>query len=412
MFDRMKPQHVGVAAVIVLALGLIALTYSRGGSDAGDAVGESVVIPEPPVLDLPSVFSLTGFEERHEGQEICVTGDVSSQSYRNCTLRLSGFSNVIIEGCLFVDSRIHVVDCVNVSLTGNVFRDHYVWEDPAVLVQGVRGFCFTGNMVVNNSVGMAVCGGSDLDISFNVFEANDQHNAVMGLNSCGAAIHNNVFRCNFPHALMIVNREEDPGVQLDVYENLFQLNIEDAVNFEDYRGAAEPTTVRRNIVNGTGQAGINIEYNSWGANIVIEGNYIVDNGLLTGELLDEDGRPTSLYPSHPHQPEPYAEGWKHGVKLEDCSGVTLVNNTITGNMGSGVDCVNSRDVTLVGNIISGNGVGVSVRPYDVTSFTREFSPLEEGDAGVSILSVGGNVIAENERDWTVEEDCAVIELND
>jgi hypothetical protein len=407
----MKPRHVGVIAVIV-ALGFIVLSEYPGGSDAGEASDEPMVIPEPPMLDLPSAFSLTGFAERHECQEISVTGDISSQYFGNCTLRLSGFSGVSVAGCLFVDSRMHVVDCVNVSLTGNVFRDHYVWEDPAVLVQGVSGLRFVGNMVVNNSVGMVVNGGSDLEISFNVFEANDQHNAVMGLNSHGAAIHNNVFRYNFPHALMIMNREEDPGVRLDIYENLFQWNVEDAVNFEDYRGAAEPTMVRGNIVNGTGQAGINVEYNSWGANIVIQGNYIVDNGLLTAELLDEEGRPTMLYPSHLHQPEPYAEGWRHGVKLEDCSGVALVNNTIVGNGGSGVDCVNARDVLLVCNMVSGNEVGVSVRPYDEGSFIRGFSPLLEEDASTSIISIRGNQVKENENDWYVGESCTVIELTD
>jgi hypothetical protein len=59
-------------------------------------------------------------------------------------------------------------------------------------------------------------------------------------------------------------------------------------------GAAEPTFVRGNIVNGTGHAGVNVEYNNWAANIVIEENYIVDNGLLTNELLDAEGRPTGL----------------------------------------------------------------------------------------------------------------------
>ena len=402
----------GVISVIVLALGLIILGDYPRGSDVGDASDESIAIPEPPELFLPSVFSLTGFVERHEGQEISVTGDISSQSFGNCTLRLSGFSDISICGCLFEDSRIHVVDCVNVSLIGNVFRDHYVWEDPAVLVQGVQGFRFSGNLVVNNSVGMVVHGGSDLDISFNVFEANDQHNAVMGLASHGAVIHHNVFRYNFPHALMIMNREGDPEVCLDIYENLFQWNVEDAVNFEDFRGAAEPTFVRRNIVNGTGQAGINVEYNSWGANIVIQGNHIVNNGLLTEEMLDESGHPKSLYPSHPHQPEPYAEGWKHGVKLEDCSGVALFNNTIVGNAGSGVDCVNARDILLTGNIITGNGFGVSIKSYDEGSFYREFSPLEEGDAGASSVSVRDNIVEKNEHEWYVDESCTVIELAD
>jgi len=170
--------------------------------------------------------------------------------------------------------------------------------------------------------------------------------------------------------------------------------------------------VRGNIVNGTGQAGINVEYNSWAANIVVEGNYVVGNGLLTAELLDEEGRPKALYPSHLHQPEPYSEGWRHGVKLEDCSGVALVNNTIVGNGGSGVDCVNARGVLLVGNVVSGNQVGVSVKPYDEGSFIRGFSPLDAGDAGASSISIRDNVVEENEQDWYIDEGCTVIELTD
>jgi hypothetical protein len=116
----MKPRHVVVVAVIVLALGIIILSECPGGSDAGEASDEPMFIPEPPMLDLPSAFSLTGFAERHECQEISVTGDIISQYFSNCTLRLSGFSDIRVAGCLFVDSRIHIVDCVNVSLTGKL----------------------------------------------------------------------------------------------------------------------------------------------------------------------------------------------------------------------------------------------------------------------------------------------------
>ena len=139
---------------------------------------------------------------------------------------------------------------------------------------------------------------------------------------------------------------------------------------------------------------------------------IVNNGLLAEELLDEEGRPRSRYPRHSHQPEPYVEGWRHGVKLEDCSGVTLVNNTITGNAGSGVDCVNARDILLTGNVVTGNEFGVSVKPYDEGSFYREFSPLDVGDASASSISAMGNIVEKNEHDWYVDEGCTVIELTD
>ena len=100
------------------------------------------------------------------------------------------------------------------------------------------------------------------------------------------------------------------------------------------------------------------------------------------------------------------------MKLEDCSGGTLVNNTITGNAGSGVDCVNARDILVTGNVVTGNEFGVSVKPYDEGSFYREFSPLDAGDAGASSISAMGNIVEKNEHDWYVGEDCTVIELTD
>lgn len=66
----MKPQHLGVIVIIVAALGLIILSDNPGGSDVGDVSGELIAIPEPPEFDLPSVFSLTDFVERHEGLDV------------------------------------------------------------------------------------------------------------------------------------------------------------------------------------------------------------------------------------------------------------------------------------------------------------------------------------------------------
>lgn len=364
-----------------------------------------------PKLELPGRFEVHEPKSVHIGEDISVTRSLFTTKFIDCILRVSGFDNLIIEKCQLVDSRIHIVECANITFTNNLVVDYYVDEDPAILIQDVDGLNFSSNLVYNNSIGMVVSGGSDIDIGFNVFEACDQHNAIMGLNSHGARIHNNVFRYNFPHALMIMNREEDPDVQLEIYENLFDRNIEDAINFEDFRGASEPTLVCNNIINGTGQAGINVEYNSWKANIVIKENYVMGNGRLTCDLLDENGRPLSIYPSHGHQPEPYCEGWKHGIKLEDCSGVSLEGNIIAGNSGCGVECTNAREIYLKENIITGNENGVSLRRYDEGAFHREFSPLEPSNAGASTIFRLNNTIEGNHNeDWLVEEGCRITEI--
>ncbi len=95
------------------------------------------------------------------------------------------------------------------------------------------------------------------------------------------------------------------------------------------------------------------------------------------------------------------------MKLEDCSGMAF-NNTIVGNVGSGIDCVNARDITTFGNTVQGNRVGVSVRPYNEESLIRGFSPLLEEDAGVSSHYIRDNFVEDNECDWYVEEGCSVV----
>ncbi len=91
----MKPRHLAVFTLVVAAVGFIALSFN-----ARDHDGEAPVsaVPGPPELELPSPFSLTNFVERHMGEEISVTGDVSSRYFSNCTLKLRGFSDVNVTG--------------------------------------------------------------------------------------------------------------------------------------------------------------------------------------------------------------------------------------------------------------------------------------------------------------------------
>ena len=207
--------------------------------------------------------------------------------------------------------------------------------------------------------------------------------------------------------MMITNREGNPLVQLDIYGNVFDRNIEDAVNFEDFSGQVEVTLVRGNLFNGTGWAGVSVEYNSWDANIVIEGNYINSNGLLVEDIL-EDGRPTSVYPAHSHQSEPYSAGWGHGIMLEDCSGVIVARNVIVSNAESGIDVKNARDIVVENNTIALNRVGVYVAGYQKSSLIRDFSPLALVDSGFSEMTEARNSVFLNvEENWLVEEGSTV-----
>ena len=392
----MKKRLLLIAALF-LGAALIALIMERPTDD-------EIEVPPPPDLTLPEPLEiLTPLMSRLD-EVIDVHEDQSRTLFTNCTLRIIGEEGISISDCELVGSTLLIEGSRGIVLSGNLIRDYYVHEDAAIRVQDVEGLLMEGNEVVNNSIGMIVGGGSDIEIHFNLFEANDQHNAISGLNCHGAEIHHNVFRFNFPHALMIMNREEDPRVRLDIHDNLFDRNMEDAINFEDFRGALEETRVYRNRINGTGWAGINVEYNSWGANIIIEDNYVDLNGLLTEELLDEIGRPLDVYPSHGHQPDPYTSGWGHGVKLEDCSGITVRNNVIISNVECGIDIRNAVDIVLENNIVTSNRVGISIMGYDEGSLLREFSPLSEEDAGTSQVSgIDNSVFDNSDGDWHVEE---------
>ena len=385
---QMKKWILLAAALAVGILVLVCLDWN--------VVDENgVEVPPPPRIPTPAPVVLPEPVEAYVGETIDVSSNITGQRFENCTLTILGEEGITISGCDFQNSRMIIEDSRDIEISHNIIMDYYVHEDAAVRIHCVEGLLVDHNEVSGNSIGIIIGRCSDVVIRNNIFEANDQHNAISGLDCRGAKIHGNLFRFNFPHALMIMNRDADPLVQLLIHDNLFDRNIEDAINFEDFGGSRLVTRVYGNRINGTGWAGINVEYNSWGANIVIEDNYIDDNGLLTEEILDEEGRPERLYPAHDHQPEAYALGWGHGVKLEDCSGVIVRGNAIISNAGNGVDIKNARNVTLEENTMALNRIGLSVMGYQESSLHREHSPISPEDAGVSIVTVRSNRIFDN-----------------
>ena len=111
-----------------------------------------------------------------------------------------------------------------------------------------------------------------------------------------------------------------------IYDNMFVMNVEDAINFEDWTNATDESKIYNNIITKTNWAGINIEYNSWNANILIENNYINNSGYSIEEF------PKNLITSNE-----WTSGWEHGIKLEDCSHITVRNNTVIENNENGID---------------------------------------------------------------------------
>lgn len=365
---------------------------------------EGVNVPSPPELYPPEPVTLPELIETFENVKIEASGNINACLFENCILEVWGENGIKITNSKFVNSKIHMGESQNIEISNNIIKDFYVHEEAAISIYSCDNLLIDHNEIENNSIGIAISESSDVEICNNIFEANDQHNALMGDSLIGAEIHNNLFRYNFPHAMMIMNRGANPKVQLDIYNNIVDKNIEDAINFEDFRGSQQISRVYNNRITGTGLAGINVEYNSWGANLVIENNYIDNNGLLTDDMLDGEGHPTSIYPAHSHQPEPYAPGWKHGVKLEDCSGIIVKGNVIVNNQGNGVDVKNGRNITLENNIITKNAIGVSLMKFLGSSLYREFSPLAPEDAGHSeVIAIRNSVFGNLGKNYFVEE---------
>ena len=155
-------------------------------------------IPPPPVLTLPEPLDIVTPLMSCLDEVISIHEDQSRTLFTNCTLRIIGEDGISISDCELVGSTLLIEGSRSVVLSGNRVRDYYVHEDAAVRVQDVEGLLMEGNEVVNNSIGIVVGGGSDIEVRFNLFEANDQHNAILGLNCRGAEIHHNIFRFNFP----------------------------------------------------------------------------------------------------------------------------------------------------------------------------------------------------------------------
>lgn len=386
-----------------IAILVICGTLLIGGCDSSTTATPKPEIPPPLRLSPPELVTLPVLDQTFSNQIIQVVEDVRGTLFQNCTLEVWGENGITITDSMFINSRIYIGESQYFQFSNNVIRDFYVWEEPAINIHASKHILIDHNEIKNNSIGVAISESSDTEIRDNIFEANNQHNALV-LSGTSADVHGNVFLFNFPHAMLIMNQAADPSVQVNIYSNIFDRNIEDAINFEDFRGSNQISRVYNNRVTGTGWAGINVEYNSWNANLIIEDNYIDSNGLMTDEIMGEGGQLISIYPPPGDQPDPYSPGWKHGIKIEDASGVIVRGNVIVDNQGNGIDIKNSREITLEGNFVTRNVCGVSVMKHLESSLTRGFSPIDEKNAGYSFVTRIDNIVFDNiEEDWFVEE---------
>jgi parallel beta-helix repeat protein len=347
-------------------------------------------IPQPPNAREPEPVSLpSNLQNRCSGGEILISSDTDSARFEGCTVFVKG-SGISITRSEFINSRIFLELVSDIVFSDNVVRDYPVCEEAAVVVGASRNIVLRHNHIRDNTVGMAIGESQDIKVEDNIFDDNYQHNAIAMYKSSGE-VSGNLFRYNFPHGILVHFVPEQGDTTVHIHDNIFFMNIEDAINFEDWSDAKDESRVYNNIITRTAWAGINIEYNSWDANILIQNNHV-----------GESGYPIKAFPKNQNTSEEWSNGWEHGIKLEDCSGVTVRDNTILDNNGNGIDIRNCRDVTLQGNTVTGNDVGVFTGGPDPGSFTRDVSPLSEENAGPSIVSIVENYIFGNDEN-VVEE---------
>lgn len=340
-------------------------------------------IPEPPGIQEPEPISLpSDLENRCSGGEVLISSDTDSARFEGCTVFVKE-SGISITRSEFVNSRIFFEFVSDVVFSDNIVRDYSVHEEAAITVGVSENIVLRHNHIKDNAVGVAVGESQNTRIEDNIFDSNYQHNAIAMYKSSGE-VSGNLFRYNFPHGILVHFVPEHGETAVYIHDNMFLMNVEDAINFEDWSDAKDESKIYNNIIARTAWAGINVEYNSWNANILIENNHI-----------SESGYPIEVFPKNPNAPEKWDNGWGHGIKIEDCSGITVKDNTILDNDENGIDIRNCRNVTLQGNTVAGNNIGIFIGGPDPGSFTRDVSPLSEENAGPSIVSYKDNHVFKN-----------------
>lgn len=350
-----------------------------------------VTFPETRLdLDMPIQFELQNLTTTLTGQKIEINQSIENYGFKNCEVWLNG-DGIELSNCLFDNSLVFVDGVKNVVFDRVIFQNLNQYERTAFSINDSQAIVVRNIMFVGNYIGLGIHS-SSIEIVDNRFEGNNGHNALVIGEGSSIVVKGNYFYGSFPHAILIMNREEAPEAKVIISGNIIDQTGEDAINFEDYRNAA-PSIVSNNLITNSGWAAVVIEYNSWQSNITVENNWIENTGI--------DWR----LPTHNLQPERFQPGWGHGILVEDSNQVRIINNRILSATENGIEIRNSREVEITGNGLDCNQAGIGVYRYNEYSLYREFSPLSEEDAGDSQVIAHNNVIYSAQRDYDVDESC-------
>jgi parallel beta-helix repeat protein len=315
-------------------------------------------------------------------------GSIEGYLFEDCEVLLTG-DGVEIRDTTFVNSRVYVDGRDGVTFRGSIFTGLNLYEAAALSVNESANVAVIGCRFEHNYIGLGIHA-SDASVTGCRFEHNNGHNALVIGEGSSARVDGNYFYSNFPHALLIMNREGSPEASVEITDNIIESTGEDAIDFEDYRNAA-PSLVANNIIRDTGWSAIIVEYNSWDADITISDNWIENTGV---------DWPFSV---HDLQPEGFQPGWGHGILIEDSGRVSVAHNRIVSAGQHGIEVRNSRDISLTENGIDCAGVGIAAYGYYPSSLSRPVSPLLPGDAGGAQVTAAGNVIYAATQDYDADE---------
>ena len=369
---------------------------------AGDEYDDIFQIAEPspytfpierPSLSIPEDFKLTDFTTTHTGDKITLSQNTKNHIFNNCEVLINA-ENITVSDSKFINSSIIVDNTANVSFEKVILSELNQYEQAALTINNSHEIVINNSKISNNYIGVGIHD-SSVDVNQCRFEYNNGHNALVIGEGSAVNVDGNYFYGSFPHAILIMNREEDSNAVVNISRNYIDQTGEDAINFEDYRNAT-PSRVSGNVIMNSGWAAIIVEYNSWEAGITIEGNWIENTGI--------DWKLTT----HVLQQESFQPGWGHGVLVEDSSQVRVSNNRVLLAGQNGIEIRNSREVVVEGNGIDCSQVGIGVYRYNESSLYREVSPLGEENAGSSQGKADNNVVFSAARDYYIEKPCQFI----
>ena len=377
---RLQLLLIPVFSILVLSL------VVTGCSDTAPPI--SPAFPEDkPELDTPATFTLDSAAEVFQDEKVNIDSDIMDAIFENCEVWITR-DDVTVARTEFRNSQVFVAERQNVSFNKVIFRDLNQYEKSALSIYDSRGVSVRNCQFLNNYIGLGIHS-SQAEVFESRFEKNNGHNALVIGEGSSVAVRGNYFYASFPHVILIMNREDYPEAWVEISDNLISQTGEDAIDFEDYRGAS-PSMVSNNVITDTGWSAIIVEYNSWEADITIERNWIENTGIEW------------KFPTHRLQPDSFQFGWGHGILVEDSSSVSISENRIVSAAENGIEVKNSQDITIEGNRISCSQTGIGVHQYEEYSLHRSHSPVMQKNAGGSQVSAVNNVIDRASKDYDVD----------